>query len=88
MREFMSDYYKEMKKDMGFDANMGEHEDMPPLDQVLQSLRPNLNPSNFSNFMQKKDNYRKEFRSKQIARKLQTKQAEQAFMETNLAKQF
>lgn len=36
MREFMHDYYTEMKRDMGLDAGMGEHEDLPPLETVLQ----------------------------------------------------
>lgn len=88
MKQFMSEYYTEMKNDMGFGNNMGEHEDLPPLEEVVQQLRPNLNPSNFSSFMQKKDNYKKDFRNKQIARKLQTKIANEEFNNTNLAKQF
>lgn len=36
MREFMAGYYDEMKKDMGIDANYGEDEDYPQLEQVLQ----------------------------------------------------
>ena len=64
MRDFMSEYYAEMKRDMGFDAGLGEHEDLPPLDTVYNQLKPNLNPKNFPQFMKKKDNHRKEFRNK------------------------
>jgi len=32
----MNDYYTEMKRDMGFDTGLGEHEDLPPLENVLQ----------------------------------------------------
>ena len=29
MRDYMAEYYSEMKKDMGIDANYGEDEDYP-----------------------------------------------------------
>lgn len=38
--------------------------------------------------MKKKDNYRKDFRNKQVARKMQTKQQDKEFKQTALAKQF
>ena len=60
----MNEYYTEMKRDMGFDTGLGDHEDLPPLEDVLHQLRPNLNPKNFSQFMKKSDNHRKDFRNK------------------------
>jgi len=38
--------------------------------------------------MKKKHNHRKDFRNKQIARKMQTKQADEDFRNTALAKHF
>ena len=35
MRDYMSQFYSEMKLEMGMDDNYGEDEDQPPLDQVL-----------------------------------------------------
>ena len=42
MREFMSQHYNDMKREMGFDANYGEDEDEPQLEAVLKQLKPNM----------------------------------------------
>jgi len=77
-----------MKRDLGFGLNMGDDEDQPHLDQVLEQIQPNMNPGKFLSFMQKKDNTRKDPRNKAIARKFQAEQEEAAFRQTNLAKNF
>lgn len=84
----MSTYYDEMKKEMGINASLGEDEDHPHLDVVLDQIKPNRNPNNFAKFLRKKDNIGKDSRNKAIARKVQKKQDDEAFQETNLAKQF
>lgn len=88
MRDYMSTYYDEMKKEMGINASLGEDEDHPHLDVVLDQIKPNRNPNNFAKFLRKKDNIGKDSRNKAIARKVQKKQDDEAFQETNLAKQF
>ena len=70
MREFMAGYYDEMKKDMGIDANYGEDEDYPQLEQVLQQLKPNMDQQKFVKFMNKKDNIGKNTTAKAISRKI------------------
>ena len=88
MRDFMSEYYDEMKKDMGIDDNYGEDEDQPQLDEVMLRLKPNMNPANFIKFMNKKDNIQKNVRNKAIARKMHKKKEDDQFKETNLASHF
>ena len=88
MRDFMGNYYDEMKKEMGIDENQGEDEDYPQLEQVLQQLKPNMNPANFMKFMNKKDNIQKNVRNKTIARKMHKKKEDEEFKKTNLANHF
>ena len=66
----MATYYDEMKKEMGIHANLGEDEDQPQLEQVLEQLKPNRDPMNFAKFLRKKDNIGKDTRNKGIARKV------------------
>lgn len=88
MREIMSQHYSEMKHELGFGMNMGDDEDHPRLEQVLAKIKPNMNPGNFTSFMHKKDNTRKDPRNRAIARKFQAQQEEAAFKQTTLAKTF
>ena len=42
MKEFMAEYFTEMKAENGFHDKVSENnEDMPLLEQVLQSIKPN-----------------------------------------------
>lgn len=41
MLNFMNEYYKSMKEEMGIDPNYAVEEDDPQLDIVLKKLRPN-----------------------------------------------
>ncbi len=88
MRDYMCQFYSEMKLEMGMNDNYGVNEDQPPLDQVLEQLKTNTDPANFIQFMKKKDNIGKDSRNRAIARKYQKQQEDAAFRNTDLAKQF
>ena len=73
MKQFMSEYYSELKKESGFHGKVAENEDMPLLEQVMQSIKPNTNQQNFAKMLRKKDTIRKDMRKRAVARSIQTK---------------
>ena len=73
MKEFMAEYFTEMKRESGFNETIGVEEDMPLLEQVMLSIKPNTNKQNFAKLLRKKDNIRKDMRNRAIARSIQQK---------------
>ena len=85
MREFMSQHYNDMKREMGFDENYGEDEDQPHLDAVLSQLKPNMQHSKFIKFMPKQESIHKDVRSKAIQRKVHKQVEDKKFINTDIA---
>jgi len=56
MLNFMSNYYSEMKAEVGIEDNSNNHDEDNDLDKVLRTLRPNTTPSNFLEFMDVREN--------------------------------
>ena len=88
MKDFMSQYYQEMKQEIGFKTSVGEDEEGPQLEAVLKQLKPNMEHKNFINFMQKKNNIHMDVRNKAIARKVHKTVEDKAFSKTNVATNF
>ena len=51
MRNFMDDYYTEMKNVIGIDAAMPDDEEHPHLEEAIKIIRPNMNPKAFVQMM-------------------------------------
>ena len=70
MIENMSDYYQNLKKEVGLEDKSGLNEEEYELDDLLQALKPNTMPSNFKEFLKKVDNRTKTMAWRQISRKM------------------
>ena len=66
----MSEYYTELKHENGFHGKIAESEDMPMLEQVMQSIKPNTNKQNFAKLLRKKDTIRRDMRNRAVARSI------------------
>ena len=51
MRQFMEDYYKNMKEEQGIEINYALHDEDPEFDAMLRIVRPKAKQKTFSQFL-------------------------------------
>ena len=88
MHNFMDSYYTDMRNEIGIDANFGIEEKDPPLDEVLQMIKPNVTAKNFKTYLQKSDNIHKTQKWRRISRRVYKNEEIENMKGTDTAKQF